>query len=88
MWELEKTTYPIAKKNYHCEASDWVDNGCLDDISKADMATIKKAKEEGFKILLGTKYLKTTGKWDGEFSIYRCRIDLHDICIKYGIYPD
>ena len=87
-WEIETTTTPVAKKEYHCEASDWIDNcgGGEGDFEPEDWAVIQNALAENNKILIGTRYIKTHGKFDGEFSTYRCREDLNSICVKYDLY--
>lgn len=90
MWEIENTTYPVARKEYHCQAWDWIDNAGYDegDYEPEDWETIEKARTEGFKILPGTKYVCTHGKWEGEFTTFRARNDLHHICLDYDLYPD
>ncbi len=90
-WEIEKTTCPVAEKDYHCEASDWIDNTIgweEEDFEEEDRPIIRKALSEGLKILKGTEYLMVSGKWEGEFTIYRARKDLDGICQKYDLYPD
>jgi len=89
-WTFSKTTSPVARKDYHCEASDWISNsiGYDDELSEEDQATWEKAQEEGCKILKGTRYQKVTGKYEGEMSTYRARLDLDDICCRYSLYPD
>lgn len=89
-WELESVTQPVARKDYHCQASDWVERAGLEeaDYSAEDWATIEKARAENWAIKKGTQYTKTEGKWEGEFSVFRARLDLDAICQKYGIYQE
>lgn len=89
-WELDKRTTQIARKDYHCDASDWILNAGLpdEDFSAEQLASIEKAKQENWKILKGTEYLKVRGKWEGEWTTYRARPDLHQICIDQGFYED
>ena len=90
-WTMETITNPIAKKDYHCEASDWIDNTIgwdAEEFDDKDRTVIKKAREEDCRILKGTKYLKVSGKWEGEFETFRARQDLHSICLKHDLYPD
>jgi len=89
-WDCEKTTTPVAKKDYHCDASEFIGNASYpdEDYEPEDLAIIEQAKKENNKIKLGTKYIKTKGLWEGEWSVFRARIDLDEICRKYGLYPD
>lgn len=87
-WELETTTRPVARKDYHCQASDWIENSGLEraDYSEEDWSTIEKARSESWVIKKGTQYLKTEGKWEGEFAVFRARFDLDEICQNHDIY--
>ncbi len=87
MWELQKTTTQKARKDYECEASEWILNACdPDEFSKEDREVIEKAKSEEFMIRKGEQYTKTTGKLEGEFTTFRARLDMNAICIKYDLY--
>ena len=90
MWEIETVTTPVARKDYHCEASDWICNASYpdEDYDPEDLETINKARNESWKILKGQKYLKVSGKFEGEFCTFRARIDLEEVCKKYDLYPD
>lgn len=87
-WEMGTTTTQTARKDYHCQASDWILNAGLSerDYDPVDWAELEKAKSEGWKILKGTEYIKMQGKWDGEFSTFRARPELNAICQKYDLY--
>lgn len=91
-WDFSTTTVQKANKEYHCDAASWIKNsdvGTNDfDFTEKDLATVKKAKSENWKIKKGTIYIKTTGMWDGEFSVFKARIDLNEICINYDIYEE
>lgn len=90
-WEVSTLTTPVARKDYHCQASDWIDNTLgwnEEEYEEADRPAIRKALAEGKKILKGTQYVKVTGKWEGEFDTFRARKDLNDICHKYELYPE
>lgn len=88
MWEIETVTYPMARKEYHCQASDFISDGSLDekDFDHEDWAIIKAAEKEKFKIIKGTRYIKVSGKWEGEFTVFRARFDLDEICRKEELY--
>lgn len=87
-WSLLKETHPVARKEYHCEASDWIGNNCdLNELTLNELAVFEKAKSERFKIMPGTKYVKITGIYNGEFSTFRARADLNKICLDRDLYP-
>lgn len=89
-WEFSRTTIQTAQKEYRCQASDWVCNADLaeDEYAPEDWQAVEKAKAERWRILPGTQYVKTVGKWDGEFQTFRARLDMDDICRKYDFYYD
>ena len=90
-WGYANNSTPVARKEYHCEASDWIRNGPgIDDsyFTEDEMKVIRKAKAEGWKILKGSKYFKTEGVWDGEWSTFRARVDLNQICLDHDLYGD
>ena len=87
-WEFETVSTPKARKDYHCDASDWISNYGEDEFTPEEWGIIQKAKLEKNKILKGTKYHKVTGKWEGEFSTFRARIDLNKICMANDIYEE
>lgn len=88
MWDFSTTTIQRASKDYHCDASDWLQNDCIEDFTEEEQAIYHKAESEGFKILKGTLYTKTTGKYEGEFGVFRARIDLNNICLGSGVYDN
>ena len=87
---MESTFNPVARKDYYCNASDWICNSflCDEDYDPEDLVTIEKAREENWKILKGTKYVKVIGKWNGEFQTFRGRPELDAICHKYDLYQE
>ena len=89
-WTMEVTTTQKARKEYDCQACDWLNQSNLSvyDLSDEELAVIDKAKTEGGKILKGSLYTKTSGKWEGEFDVFRARLDIHDICLNHEIYPE
>ena len=86
-WTVATSTEPKARKEYECQASEWVNNVmCRDDLTDDERIAYDKAKADGFKITKGMKYRKTDGFWDGDPSTFRARPEMDDICIKYNIY--
>lgn len=88
MWNIKRITYPIASKDYDCDAWPWIDNSGYGkrDFTPEEWDVIQKARKENFKILKGTKYLCVRGKWDDEFLTYRARLDLNGICTTYDLF--
>jgi hypothetical protein len=89
-WDFCKTTEQKARKDYNCDAADWLINTGIDeaDFSHDENLIIKKAQSEKWKILKGTNYVKCKGKYEGEFSEFKARKDLDDICKKHGVYQE
>ena len=90
-WDMSTVTTPKARKDYHCQAADWVEEmrgWDEEQFTAEELPIIRQAKKEKYRILKGTKYIKVTGKYDGEFSVFRARKDLDAICKKYDLYED
>ena len=84
MWSCERITYPTAKKEYNCDAYEWIMGLGLNavDFTKEELEILDKVREENCKILPGTKYYKVVGRYDGEWTTMRARIDLLDIYFR------
>ncbi len=87
-WDFFNTTSPIARKDYPCDACEWLINTSPDFLSEEEKALFKEAEEDNFKIRKGTAYMKLKGKWDGEFSVFRARPEINEICMRHRIYQD
>lgn len=87
-WEVERVTYPHAKKHYQCQACEWLVNIPIEEIELSDdeRLCLDAAKADHWKILPGQKYIKIRGKFDGEWQTFRARIDVNEICKRHGIY--
>lgn len=90
MWDVATTTTQTARKDYQCEASNWIIECGLGEVnfSFTELRLIAKAKRDGWKIKKGQQYVKVCGKWDGEWSVFRARPEIDDLCQKYDIYKD
>jgi hypothetical protein len=85
-------TTPIARKEYHCQASEFVRDAWND----ADIATLPEkernafelAKSHNFRILKGERYIKQISIYDGSYGIFRGIPDMVDMCHKYELFPD
>lgn len=87
MTTVLRTSKPIAKKDYPCNACAWILNGGLPDGMKySDVKKYIFARRDKFKILKGQRYFKQVQIYDGEFVVFRARPEINDICLKYDIY--
>lgn len=89
-WQFATTTTQVARKQYRCDAADVIGNAGLDafDFNPQEREVIEKAKAEKWQILPRTAYVKTSGKWEGEFSTFRARADLDQICVAHHLYEE
>lgn len=89
-WSFCRESMPVARKEYRCDALDLIQSIGLHDFDLTDdeWADIQKAITEGGKILPGTKYRKVTGVWEGEWCIFRARLDIDEICEEHEIYEE
>lgn len=90
MWECSTTTNPVARKDYYCQACGFIrDSGWTEgDFGEEEWALIEKAKADGWKILKGQKYLKVSGIWDGDPSVFRARPEIDKLVQSLGWYDD
>ena len=85
-WSLRNESKPSARKAYECDACEWLINVGTDDLSEDELTLYEQAKNESFSIQPGQTYVKVEGIWDGEFTVFRARPEIHELCIKYNIY--
>lgn len=91
MWDFCVQSEPIARKEYQCEAWEWlynVDWYQFTELTFSERKAIARAKRNNFEIKPGEKYLKVQGKWDGEFQTFRAIPSLDAICRKYDVYEE
>jgi len=79
---------PIARKEYHCQASDWInDCGWADgDWTQEEAEDIEAARKDGWKIRKGERYVYQTGRHEGEMVTFRAKERLHEICLRHNLY--
>ena len=85
-WSLRTESKPRARKAYDCDACEWLINVGTDDLSDDELTLYEQAKNESFSIQPGQTYVKVEGIWDGEFTVFRARLEMHALCIKHNIY--
>jgi hypothetical protein len=88
-WDFSKTLLVTARKDYPCEACEWlvnsIDHG---ELTFSELRQVALAKRDGYKIKKGQTYVRVKGKWEGEFAIFRARPAIDDICRKHSIYQE
>lgn len=79
-----------ARKHHPCGAYYWFDRSCYgeNDIEPEDWKTVEAVRSAGCQILPGMKYIYQTGVDGDGFGEFRARQDMHEICRKYGLYPE
>lgn len=88
-WEMRKKTEQTARKDYPCQACEQVLHVLgMDEkeFTPKEWELMMSAKEDGFKIKKRKKYIKITGKYEGEFATFRARPEIDEICHSYDLY--
>lgn len=91
MYQFLRDDTPVARKTYLCDASEYVQEWLHQQIfTISEYREIVKAKRQGWKIQPGQKYIKQVGVDEGahEMMVYRAIPDMHDLCLKYDLFPD
>lgn len=90
MLTLIKESLHKARKDYHCNSYEFINN-CCDDFSMmtfGERRSIVKAISNKGVIKKGDIYLYQFLVDGGDNWSIRAIPELHKICIKYDIYPD
>lgn len=85
----EKT--PKARKDYNCDAADWLINSGIiyeGQLSFSELRAVAIAKRKKWKILKGETYLYQANIWEGDFCTFKAIPAIHDICIKHDLYRE
>jgi hypothetical protein len=79
---------PVAKKDYQCDACNWLIEVGVNDIGLtfAEYRQVVKAKRNGWKIRKGEHYYKQAQIFDGEFCVFKGIPAIVDICQKYKLF--
>jgi len=94
MCDLVSQVTPIARKDHWCDASLWFREGLLGyypsctGLTFGELREVVIARQEGWKILKGQRYIKQAVSDGGTLYTFKARPTIHQICIKYDIYPD
>lgn len=89
-WFSEKIV--TARKDYTCDACEWLSNSDDDyrnaGFTFAEYRAIAKAEKQKCMIKKGEKYVFQRGVYDGAFYTSRSIPAIGEICSKYGYYDD
>lgn len=90
MIEVISNREPIARKDYECMASVFLlDLGfCGSPLTFAELRKVVLARRDGWMIRKGTRYVYQFNKYDGDRYVFRAIKDIHEICLKYDVYPE
>ena len=91
MIELLSETTQRARKEYGCDASEFLYANCLSDldgITFTEKKAIANARRNNWKIKPGEEYFKQISKYDGEFCMFRAIPAIDEICRKYDLYRE
>lgn len=79
-----------ARKDHRCHACYWwsMSNFGELDVTPEDWTVVKQAEADGWKILKGQRYLYQTSVYDGAIQTFKGRLDMDEVCRKYGIYTE
>ena len=74
-----------AIKDYNCDATIYLHElGDYDIFTPEEMEIIST----DCKIKKGNIYREVVGKFEGELFTFRAIPEIHDICLKYELYPE
>ena len=87
-WEVYTETRPVARKNYNCNAIEYIEHNDNDyfGFTEEEIRMIERVRLKGIE--KGNKYIKVEGKWDGDWVTFRADIGIDRLCHKYDIYPN
>ena len=79
-----------ARKDYYCDACPYVRDSLKrkDEFTISELREIAKAKRNNWKIIKSQEYLAQTQVDSGDIYTVRVIPAIHEICLKYDLYPD
>ena len=87
--EVLSETTPVARKEHDCLACDWAmasGYNTPEDLTGDEWNCWLAAKENGFKIKKGQKYVRQNNKSYGDMYTFTAIPAIHNICLKYDLY--
>ena len=87
-----RSSTPVARKNYGCDACVWIIEGLpdvADGLTFSELRSIVTARKNGWRVMKGEKHSQATiVGCDNDLFSWRAITAIHDICQKYEIYGD
>lgn len=80
---------PKARKNYSCDACEFIFNGDYRyGYTFTEFRAISIARRKCYRIVKGEKYIRqyNSDSTSGETYTFRAIPEIHEICIKYRLY--
>ncbi len=90
MSELISETTPKARKDHYCDASEWLNNNGIGQVSFtfAEYRQIAKAKRNKWRIKKGECYIRQCSKDGSELYTFKAIPAIHKICITNDLYEE
>jgi len=83
---------PVARKFHSCQACEWLlmDDGWRinNEFKFSELRAVVRAKQNGWRIVAGQKYINAVVIWDGDFGVFKAIPEIDAICHKYKIYGE
>ena len=80
---------PVARKDHECIACIFIKEMLSGyGWTFAEYREIAKAKKSGWMIKKGQEYVRQNIIQDGEIFTYKAIPEIHEICIKWGVFDD
>lgn len=90
---LKEITIKKTRKVHECNACIWLRESALSEIRSGEikltfdeLRSIVKAKQNNWKIPVGSSCLYSVGIFDGDFFAFYSIPEIHSICCEYDIY--
>jgi hypothetical protein len=79
-----------ARKHHKCDACYWWDrsNFGKEDVTADEWLIVEGCKADNYKVIPQSKYKYTSFVYDGMIQVFKGRLDMDKICIKYDLYPE
>lgn len=80
--------YPIARKEYRCDACEWLFNSgmVLRDFNFSERKMIARAIRDKGRIMPGQRYIMERQRINGRSRTFRARLDIDSICYRHELY--
>ena len=88
MSDLISESKPKANKDHYCDASDWLNNNGIGQVSFtfSEYRQIVKAKNNKWRIKKGDVYIRQCSKDGSELYTFKAIPSIHQICIDHDLY--